>query len=679
MIRDVNSVWFKGFLEMTARQWGSFSEETSDGVILVDLSHDWLEYILYSLLIAKFIQRENGSKIIGYCFNTSVVKRSCPNLDTGTIQQLAKAHGVHDVVFISSETFAAEFPGVLRRSLPLMERLLRNDYPTRGFGSCDPGIPPHILTCAYESALRASLVPSCENFDRELFEATLETRYVDEVVANLFSASNITAVVTGHLDYNPWRLICHYASLNSVPIYNFFASRSVSIWRLKPTPGERFGAAKARANAASFSAVQGALASPSAELIPKSPFEFVHRSNDVWAALSTPDVELLLKHHFLRMYPWRDEKPVVTIFAHTFSDIPSSDKQVFRDHAEWLKETLAFASHDAAKNWVVRPHPLDKAYDRTGFIDRLQAEYAEKENIYFIDCNRTILESVVVSDLIITVRGTIGVEATAAGVPCVLAGAAPYSSNGFSLVCLTREEYFSALSGSQFPTVTPEERRRAAAYLKLEKTLGDVQSEALPAICSSSRDERAYFQEACERLSRYSYERDPFVEALRNLNSMGEGRALWPLGSSVSHPVATVSRREDSALYFTPWRSGLRTIVDGFHAPDEAGSWSSATTASILLPASRESVTRLTLTGRKLAPWQEINLRSQSGELLSVDWIDNGFTTIELDVAGQLDGAASFTLVELQISETLSPAAIGLNGDARNLGFCLHSIGISHD
>lgn len=679
MIEDMNAVWYKAFVEVTARQWEAFPEVTEDGVILVDLTHDWIEYLLYSLLIAKGVQLEQKCKIVGFCLNTSVAAQSCPRLNINAIREIARAHGVYEVIHLSKDDFGHEFHNILRSSFPIIGDMLQNYDGFLNFRNDSDKSRAHILTCAYESALRAGLVPSCEGFGREIFEATLEAKYVDEYLSTFFNTENVVAVVTGHLDYNPWRLICHHATLRSIPIYNFFTGRSVSVWRLTPSADEPFGSAKARANAASFEASKDGLKN--------SPWAYGHStlvvptkgSSTVPLALSAAGARPLLKRHFADRYPWRDGKPIVSVFTHTFSDIPCSDTQIFRDHSEWLKETLSFAASDDSKNWIIRPHPLDKAYDRTALIDRLRAQYAGTGNIHFADASQSVVECLTVSDLIVTVRGTIGIEATAAGIPCILAGAAPYSSCGFSRLCRTRGEYFSLLSGSQIPIVNERERWLAQAYLLFESTLADVQSEALPAICSSWVDETAYFQEASARLSRYSIERDPFMHALQVLSTAGEGRSVWPICLSKPSERSALTSIDGFPIYFTPWRSGLRAIIDGFHAPDETGSWSNKVKASILLPVARENVRRLSLTGRKLVDRQKVSVRTLSGALLTVDWTDMDFQTVDLDVSGQLDGEDNFTVVEFEISEVLCPAVIGMNGDTRVLGFCLRSLGISYD
>ncbi|MBD9491642.1 hypothetical protein [Ensifer sp. ENS11] len=675
----MNATWYKTFLDVTARQWEAFPEITNDGVILIDLTHDWIEYLLYSLLIAKGLQLEKKCKIVGFCLNTSVVAQSCPKLNISAIREIARAHGVHEVIYLSKDDFEREFGGTFRKAFTIIEDMLQDDNEARHFINDVDKSRAHILTCAYESALRAGLIPSCEGFGREIFEATLEAKYVDEYLSTFFNTENVVAVVAGHMDYNPWRLACHHATLRAIPIYNFFTGRTVSVWRLAPSADEPFGATKARANAAAFEA--------SKEALKNSPWAYGHSTLAVptkgWStiptSLSAAGARPLLKRYFANRYPWRDGKPIVSVFAHTFSDIPCSDAQVFRDHSEWLRETLSFAACDESKNWIIRPHPLDKVYDRTGLIDQLREQYAEVSNIHFADASQGAVECFSMSDLIITVRGTIGIEASAAGIPCILAGAAPYSRCGFSRPCHTREEYFSLLSGSEIPVMSDRERWLAQAFLLFESTLANVQSEALPEICSFWVDEMTYFQEASERLSRYSIERDPFMNALRAISTAGEGRFVWPISLSEPNERPALTSSDGFPLYFTPWRSGIKTTVDGFHSADESGTWSSKVKASILLPAARENVRRLSLTGRKLLEHQNVSVRTLSGALLTVDWTDKDFQTVDLDVAGQLDGEDNFTILEFEVSEVLCPAAIGLNGDTRLLGFCLQSLGISYD
>ena len=674
MINETEGLAFDTFLEAVAAQWNYSPPVPKPGVILVDLSHDWIEYLLHSLLIAKQIQVETSWVILGICVETSVVSQSCPNFSRTAVKKLASSFGVDQIISMSANEIYGDFDyGVSADIETISEMAKRSSRGDDIREMLHDG--SHIFTCAYESTLRSALIPTSSSFDRNILNALLEANKVDHNIAKLFESHDIRAIVSGHLDYNPWRIVCHHAANRAIPIYNFFSGCSLSLWKLVPRSGEKLGAAKGRVTAETFDKycdkMDGDWAYQHSTFVVPTNGETTSSY-----ALAMPHGRALARRHLERNGYWQDGKPVISIFAHTFSDIPRSDEQIFLDHAEWIEETLKFAAGISHRNWLVRAHPLDDVYDRTGFFQKLRERYSSYENIRFMTGREPLIEAFCMSDLIVTVRGTVGVEAIAAGIPCVLAGEGPYSKAGFVQACRTKDSYFAQLESEPIVPVLIEDVIRARNYLRFEATVADLYPGVLPPIRSSHSDREAYLRTATRMVARHSISSDGFAGAVSDLVKGGEARAVRTMNNA--GPTRSKSAQASSdTLYFTAGRNGSRSIIAGFNEVEMMGTWQGMKRCAVLLPWPAQSICRLRLVGHKLCEQQEIYIRTLSGGKLPLNmpWAGDSLVSVEVDVQHMLEGEGDVTLLEFEINTTFSPFSLGLNEDKRQLGLYLYSIG----
>lgn len=667
-------LYFEQFIEVN-QYVNDCDFDLKSPVIIVDLSHDWIEYLIYSLILAKSIQSQTHERIVGVCIESSVVSRSCPRLNPALVRRLAESFGVHEVHSLTKDEIYESFNEALQAGIDKLSAIVRASSLLDAGQRLDDGARSFLL-CAYESYLRSELVPNAEKMDRRFLDSILEVGIVDNFLNKISNRYKLASFVVGHIDYNPWRLICAAAARQNIPVYHFFAGRSVSVWKLAPQVGEGFGAAKARVTAAAFDEMKHRLHDEPhhddhATILPTRGAGFLPY------ALASSESRGLVRERFVRRYGWDADRPIVTVFAHTFSDIPLSDDQVFRDHAEWIAETVEFAVTQTKKNWIFRAHPLDHVYDRTDFFKSLKKKYASMAHIIFDDGYFTQTVVLCASDLVVTVRGTIGIEAVAAGIPCLLAGSGPYSKVGFSDVASSKEHYFAVLASQAVPPVSPEKVNLARKYMQFEGVWADVQSEAVPPIGAYWNGAGTYFKEATARMMRYAADRDPFVSAIHALVDRAEGRATWGVYNEPSRSLRRYSRPASAKIYFSDNRSGARAIVDGFHRPEESGVWQSATASILLLPCSYNADTMLHIVGRKLCLEQSIYLRAQTGELIPIglEWSCEHFESTSVPLR-DLGGECKQVVLEFVVDSLFSPVSIGINTDERPLGFCLQSIEI---
>jgi hypothetical protein len=150
-------------------------------------------------------------------------------------------------------------------------------------------------------------------------------------------------------------------------------------------------------------------------------------------------------------------KRTVVVYSHILWDANLFyGEDLFDDNEHWFIETLKSACLNDRVNWVVKLHPAIKwKMEWDGAKGELDEEMAIRKEIGTLpphvkllypntDINTFSLLSL--TDVGVTIRGTIGIELSALGIPVVTAGTGRYSGLGFTYDPATREEYRAQLA-----------------------------------------------------------------------------------------------------------------------------------------------------------------------------------------------------------------------------------------
>lgn len=162
-------------------------------------------------------------------------------------------------------------------------------------------------------------------------------------------------------------------------------------------------------------------------------------------------------------------KPVVFIMSHLMCDAPHQQgRMLFDDYYQWLLQTLDIVKDISEVNWIVRQHPFDTRFTDSFTTQDALAQFQQYSHISA--CPEDLHPGSLIdsADALITVRGTVGLEAAVFGKPCVIAGSSPYSGHGIAIEPQTIEEYREALHNLCHPkplSVTATILAKAYAYL----------------------------------------------------------------------------------------------------------------------------------------------------------------------------------------------------------------------
>ena len=147
-------------------------------------------------------------------------------------------------------------------------------------------------------------------------------------------------------------------------------------------------------------------------------------------------------------------RKVAVVFSHILWDANLFyGDDLFEDQEEWLVETVRAACTNPHLDWIVKLHPANAYKAELGreLNDRVAISEAVGNlppHVRLLDPEADIntLSLFRVTDVGITIRGTIGMELPCLGVPVLTAGTGRYSGMGFTIDSSSREEYFARLA-----------------------------------------------------------------------------------------------------------------------------------------------------------------------------------------------------------------------------------------
>jgi len=179
-------------------------------------------------------------------------------------------------------------------------------------------------------------------------------------------------------------------------------------------------------------------------------------------------------------------KRTAVVFSHVLWDANMFfGRDLFADQEEWFVETVRAACANDRVNWLVKLHPANVwKRRRDGVSGELDEHVAIRERIGRLPPHVMLLEPDTdistwslfdVTDVGVTIRGSVGFELPCLGKPALTAGTGFYSGRGFTVDSDTRDEYLAKLAHIEEVPAPDEEqvelaRKHAYALFRLRQT-----------------------------------------------------------------------------------------------------------------------------------------------------------------------------------------------------------------
>ena len=449
----------KALIALNRSKWARLdvNESQRDGYVLMDGLLDNIVFYLASALVGKHIgYKENwGTLFLLPIFHDRKAKRICASYRPDGFAYLNLKRidpGIRIWSFLDARRIFKE--------TKTGEELLKLEYEGILIGDL-----------IYDSYLRRTREGTIDKVGPELFgfihDAVMTKMYYDK----LFRKYKIRAVVLASMAYTEWGLLARVAVENGIEVYltRRFPPVSLTVRRYRDTSEIRTYDGRPAESLVEYiynEHQEEALKTAEAYLKKRMEPEFPELKGVDYFYPYGSSKALLGRDELVEKLGLDARKPMVVIMSHALTDaVHSCNWWLFRDYLTWLRETLDFVKNCGNANWLVKVHPAAETYNCR------QKEEEEIERITRGLSNPTIRllpkdinsKSLLdFADVIITARGSAGLEFSCFGIPCILAAESVYSGFGFSIEPGSKEEYFEVLRKvEEIGRLSEEEIKRA--------------------------------------------------------------------------------------------------------------------------------------------------------------------------------------------------------------------------
>lgn len=473
--------------------------------IVVDLQIPDVRVSLRNLAVANAIRRVQPARVLAVVGQTpewyEVFHEYQSLVDTEVEMGLAGAHGVDAVLHVPALADARLHdraagtgcvPDILvgEHTVPEAAPSLSDDLRERIVRSTASRV-------WFTAELDEDLLTS-ERY-RHLAERTAE---MDRIYTSLLTGLDVLAHVTTHFTYDLWGVPVNVARQAEVPVLTTLDDGNLRLWAAFPDAAGPVGQEKLLD--AMISEAHGDWFErriwPARDALLEGADVVIDRVRNAegnhWSWRSDPGARLTVdapedrarfRAEGLRTLGITEDRPVVGVFVHCFTDALDLTFRTFRSYAEWFRSTAEFAAQHPEYTWVFIDHPQQRLYERTEFFERTAAHFTGFDHVRFTQSSlfsRDVLLSMV--DVATTFRGSVSLEFPCYGIPTVQAGPHAWSSSGFSTVAGSREEYWDLLLSVTAAVADGthvagrETMERARLWLWLLKSGADVPSALFP-------------------------------------------------------------------------------------------------------------------------------------------------------------------------------------------------------
>ncbi|MFI5494494.1 hypothetical protein [Actinoplanes sp. NPDC051859] len=473
---NANGKEFQWFLDSAAVYWEKhLPQPADDAVVVVEAFHQDIRVNLRNLAFANAIRRIRPARLVVLTGVEDQWRKTLwSGFDVGVVRKVAEAYGATEVIDV-------------------WDRVRRQDTPARDDET--------IVAYTDATYCRLAKVPRLPDSYRVRSDYRLRHAYATRLfdLYQELMRRNVVALVTSHVDYDQWGLAVETARRARIPIIHTQQTGCLKAYGLFPEHDTQTGTFRAELTRQIGDVFESQVWPKRDEL--RSSAELVAWRAKVnlgrpswWRGgvaasvdLNNPAERAGLRKHVVDRLGFDPDRPVVTVFNHAVSDALGTNRELFPSLADWFADTAAYAAEHTGAQWIFLDHPSQALYDSTRFFDSVAKRHQGVRHLAFrpsATLSKNALWSL--TDLGVTVRGSVSNELPAYGIPVIQAGWSEWSSCGLSTVVEDQDAYWKTLDQSisaiadGTDLVSEEQVRRARLWLWLYRSGTDVVTPLVP-------------------------------------------------------------------------------------------------------------------------------------------------------------------------------------------------------
>ena len=176
------------------------------------------------------------------------------------------------------------------------------------------------------------------------------------------------------------------------------------------------------------------------------------------------------------------KRPIILVCCHAWYDFPHAfGMRNFTDFRDWIEAVLAVASAKDNVTWLIKPHPAESWYGGF-FLGELIG--TPSDHVHVLPEDVSVLAALEIASAVVTIHGTVAVEAAARGIPVLCADKSLYSDWKFTTTSVSRTDFqywLDKIETLPAPDSSQIQRAMAFAYLSVAPGEPDLGLLRLPA------------------------------------------------------------------------------------------------------------------------------------------------------------------------------------------------------
>ena len=686
MIID-SDIHFENWKSINKKIWRKNEEfSRNDKFIYVDLFHDKIDYLLYSLHVGSIISHVSGIRPIGVTAKTGAVWSSCLDYNPDHVKAVANGYNIDVIHYVdpshvgSAIRWLTESAARCKLDLHQLEGAVLRSFLRQA--KLDDGFP--IGRYIHDSYLRTTLKETIETLDQDLVGHAAWCLAFDAAIQKQFLEMPPAWLIVGHVDYSPWGILAHRAIEAGGRIAYFRNEGNLRIHLVNPpmNPDDTLSGHIRRSHSSMMNAHINRLCKTFPNIVDEhfrasaSSARFrSHRIVQSPVADLCTDAKRKAQNVLRQHFGLREGRPVIGVFSITFADIPCHDTQAFDDNYQWLRDTLLFAAEHDGIDWLIKIHPADAIYNRTNAAEALQAEFGNYPHIRFLKGDVSPAVVMMTCTAVTTLRGTPGLQAASIGLPVVFAGRGQYSDFGFAYVEETPDAYFQRLIDcANEPSTDSGLALRARAFQFLEDVAFSNVSSLLGPFGELMEAGDCPWARLASRLRWYHPEKDPLYSAIKRAMASSASRVGGDILESLEIDRTAPALMESQRFVTrTRWPEGFVPLT-GFHELENWGVWTDGSPLVFLLRMESAFAGALRLefrlTGKIPSEWARPSIRIvrvDGCEAVPVD--GRNVDSYAFETPSGFFGEDGYLLIELESEGGTVPSEVGTWVDRRRLVF----------
>jgi hypothetical protein len=482
---------FRPFCETARTFWehNTRAAEATDRVILVEAMSQDLRVTLRNLTVANALRRIEPARLVVFSGADEDWNNVWTYFEIEEIRALATAYGaevVYDIHALVDSRLADTAEPLVVAGVDLAGDLPESPIPVERFDAI-------VYATACRMAKVARLDESAAHRDVSA-RVSARSREFARIYDAQLRTGDVVALVTSHVDYNNFGLAVEAALRNDVPVLFPQSTGGLKAYALFPDGHDLDRPIRAR-QTEQIGAFFEEHIWPNRDLLGRGSDLVLHRlkaslGRPAWWRAEGAHSQIQLRDAderaavrvpaaaFAGLDPTR---PIVTVFNHAVSDALGTNVEAFADLGSWFEATAVYAAQHDEVDWLFLDHPQQALYDDSDFFETVAARYAACEHMAFhpsLDLSKTYLTAL--TDLVVTVRGSVSNEYPSFGIPAIQAGWSEWSKCGFGTIADTPETYVAELDRhlagllAGEPLITSEQVERARLWAWFYRSATDV-------------------------------------------------------------------------------------------------------------------------------------------------------------------------------------------------------------